>query len=57
MANESDTPVCCGRKMRREGSQLVCKKCRAWVDPGVTAAADKGQAWQDADRRPERYGR
>ena len=30
-------PSCCGRSMRRDGSQWVCGKCGAWVDPGTVA--------------------
>lgn len=29
-------PSCCRRPMRASGSQLVCGKCGAWVDPGTT---------------------
>lgn len=25
-------PTCCGRTMRRDGSQYVCRKCGAWTD-------------------------
>ncbi|WP_284576714.1 hypothetical protein [Streptomyces sp. 2P-4] len=30
-------PVCCGRPMRRDGAQLVCRKCKSWTQPGVLA--------------------
>jgi len=35
----ADAPVCCGRKMRRDGSQWVCRKCRGWLDAGVAFLA------------------
>ncbi|MEU3683748.1 hypothetical protein AB0E99_22810 [Streptomyces sp. NPDC030592] len=31
----SAAPSCCGRPMRASGSQFVCGKCGAWVDPGT----------------------
>lgn len=27
----SVAPTCCGRPMKRDGSQWVCRRCRAWV--------------------------
>lgn len=33
----SSAPTCCGRAMRRDGSQWVCGKCRGWNDTGRTA--------------------
>lgn len=32
-------PKCCGRTMRRDGRQLVCSKCKGWIDSGLQAAA------------------
>ncbi|MFE3378770.1 hypothetical protein [Streptomyces anulatus] len=32
--NQSATPTCCGRTMRRDGTQWVCGKCRGWLDTG-----------------------
>ncbi|WP_019548583.1 hypothetical protein [Streptomyces sulphureus] len=32
----SDAPKCCGRKMKREGSKFVCRRCHGWLDPGIT---------------------
>ncbi|MEW2631621.1 hypothetical protein AB0903_08170 [Streptomyces sp. NPDC048389] len=32
---QSGTPSCCGRPMRRDGRQLVCGRCKSWTDTGV----------------------
>ncbi|MFD3844753.1 hypothetical protein ACFWVB_02535 [Streptomyces microflavus] len=38
-AGQSDAPTCCGRPMRRDGSQWVCGKCREWRDTGRAVLA------------------
>ncbi|NYE44850.1 hypothetical protein [Streptomyces fulvorobeus] len=36
--NISTDPVkCCGRSMTSSSGQLVCGRCGAWVQPGVTS--------------------
>ncbi|MFJ6073677.1 hypothetical protein ACIQFU_23020 [Streptomyces sp. NPDC093065] len=58
----SAAPVCCGQPMRTSGSQLVCGKCGAWVDPGtkprplaaVAAEPDHGRAKGPLPIRPPR---
>ncbi|MGW6416324.1 hypothetical protein [Streptomyces sp. NPDC055055] len=35
----SAAPSCCGRKMRRDGTQWVCGKCGGWTDNGRVALA------------------
>ncbi|MFJ3100332.1 hypothetical protein [Streptomyces sp. NPDC086835] len=32
---QSTGPTCCGRRMRRDGQQLVCSNCGGWTDAGV----------------------
>lgn len=32
---QSDVPVCCGRSMRRDGEQYVCRKCGSYFQGGV----------------------
>lgn len=34
--------TCCGQSMSRDGSQLVCRKCGGWVDPGAVLARAGG---------------
>ncbi|MFH8577176.1 hypothetical protein [Streptomyces zaomyceticus] len=36
-AERSGAPTCCGRAMRRDGTQWVCGKCRGWNDTGRAA--------------------
>ncbi|MFC9341438.1 hypothetical protein ACFT0G_25415 [Streptomyces sp. NPDC057020] len=35
--DQSAAPSCCGRAMRRDGSQWVCGKCQGWTDTGRAA--------------------
>ncbi|WP_327415447.1 hypothetical protein [Streptomyces sp. NBC_01233] len=37
--DSSTAPTCCGRAMRRDGTQWVCGKCKGWTDTGRTALA------------------
>ncbi|MET8818482.1 hypothetical protein [Streptomyces rochei] len=32
-------PVCCRRRMRRDGTQWQCRTCKASYDDGATAAS------------------
>lgn len=41
-AEQSTAPTCCGRPMRRDGRQFVCRKCKAWVDPGASPSIPVG---------------
>jgi hypothetical protein len=41
--------TCCGRPMRREGSQLVCGKCGAYTDPGTHGGSTLRQQPADPD--------
>jgi len=34
---QSAAPLCCGRPMRRDGQQFVCRKCGGWTDRGGDA--------------------
>lgn len=31
--------TCCGHPMQRDGSQIVCRRCGAWIDTGAHAPA------------------
>ncbi|MBT2492355.1 hypothetical protein J7E96_28365 [Streptomyces sp. ISL-96] len=35
--DQSAAPTCCGRAMRRDGTQWVCGKCKGWHDTGRAA--------------------
>ncbi|MEU5094927.1 hypothetical protein [Streptomyces sp. NPDC020996] len=43
----ASAPSCCGRPMRRDGSQYVCGRCGAWTDPGITGLAPKARTFDD----------
>ncbi|WP_346094390.1 hypothetical protein [Streptomyces olivaceiscleroticus] len=45
--------VCCGRAMEQDGSQLVCRKCGAWIDPGVVPGATAVVMGGEQDDQPE----
>ncbi|MFC8723704.1 hypothetical protein [Streptomyces bacillaris] len=42
-------PVCCGRPMRRDGDQLVCRRCGGWTTAAVTCNSCEGRGGKEID--------
>ncbi|MFC7906447.1 hypothetical protein [Streptomyces nigra] len=51
MATTPAAPVCCGRPMRRDGSQYVCGVCQAFTDQDTPSRADRVTALHTAADR------